>query len=96
MGETSKTTRPLVNLVIRKLLPDHYGYLKIGVVVAEVWPTWAIVIPSLGYQVFQIHAPARLVSSYREIFYVDLSGFILTKRGGSEIYKIPVFLCWAV
>ena len=26
---------------------------------AEDWTTWEIVLPSLGYQVLQIHAPAR-------------------------------------
>ena len=27
---------------------------------------------------------------------MELSGYLLSKRGGSEIYKIPVFLCQAV
>ena len=59
MGEPSKIDHPLVNLVIRELLPDHDGYLKIGLVVAEDCPTWYIVLPSLGYQVLEMYSPAR-------------------------------------
>ena len=57
MGEPSKLVCPLVNLVIRELLPDHDGSLKIGVVVSYDWTTWAIVLPSLAYKVLKIYAP---------------------------------------
>ena len=56
LREPSKLPCPLVNLVIRELTPDHNGYLKIGVAVEEDWPTWDIVLPSLGYQVLKIYA----------------------------------------
>ena len=39
LGEPLKISRPLVNLVVQELLPDQDGSLKIGVVVAEDWPT---------------------------------------------------------
>ena len=45
--ETSKLAHPSVNLVIRELLPEHGGSLKIGVVVVEYFPTCDIVLPSL-------------------------------------------------
>ena len=54
-----KLSHPLVNLVIPHLIQDRNGSIKIGVVVAEDWPTWEIVLPSLGYLVLQIHAPLR-------------------------------------
>ena len=44
--------------MIRDLLPDHDGSLKIGLAVAEDWNTWEIVLPSLGYQLLQIYDPA--------------------------------------
>ena len=55
LGDPSKLAHYLVNLVILYLLPDRDGSLKIGVVVAEDCPIWEIVLPSLGYQVLQIH-----------------------------------------
>ena len=59
MGEPSTIACPKVNLFIQELLPDRNGSLKIGVLVAEDWPTWEIVLPSLGYQVLQIHVHVR-------------------------------------
>ena len=47
--------------MIRELLPDRDGSLKNGVVMAEDWPTWEIVLPPLGYQVLKIYAPARFM-----------------------------------
>ena len=61
MGNSSKLARPPVNLVTRELLPDRDGSLKIGVVVAEDWPTWDIFLTSMGYQVFNIYSPARFM-----------------------------------
>ena len=58
MGYPSKLARPLINLVIRELLPDRDSSLKIGVVVAYDWHIWAIVLLSLRYQVLKIYAPA--------------------------------------
>ena len=59
LGYPSKLTRPLVNLSIQGLLPDRDGYLKIGLVVVEDFPTWDIILLSLGYQVLKIYAPTR-------------------------------------
>ena len=61
MLEPSKFNHPSINLVILELLLDRYGCLKIGVAVAEDWPTWEIVLPLLGHQVLQIHAPVRFM-----------------------------------
>ena len=47
--------------MILEVLPDRGGYLKIGVVVVEDWPTWDIVLSPLGYQVLKIYAPARFM-----------------------------------
>ena len=63
MGDPSKRACPSVNLVVRDLLLDCDSSLKIGVVVAEDWPTWGIVLPSLGYQVLKICAPERFRKS---------------------------------
>ena len=70
MGEPSELACPSVNLVIRELLTDRDCSLKIGLVVVEDWPTWAIVLPSLGYQVLKIYA--------LEIFRNFLQGGILS------------------
>ena len=53
----SKLSHPSVNLVTQELLLDRDGSLKIGVMVAEDWPTWKCFLPSLGYQVLQIYPP---------------------------------------
>ena len=45
--------------MIQELLPDRNGSLKIGVVVEEYWPTWAIDLQLLEYQLLKIYAPAR-------------------------------------
>ena len=59
IGRAFKIVRPLVNLVIRELLLERCGSLKIGVAVEEDWPKCAIVLPSLGYEVLKIYAPVR-------------------------------------
>ena len=73
MGEPSKLSLSSVNLVVRELLPERDSSLKIGVVVAEDCPTWAIVIPSLGYQLFKIYPPERFRNLRKH----------LTKKGAS-------------
>ena len=45
--------------MVRDLLPDCDGSLKIGVAVVEDFPKSAIVLPSLGYQVLKIYPPER-------------------------------------
>ena len=57
--ESSNFDHPSINLVILDLLLDRYGSIKIVVEVAEYWPTWEIILPLLGHQVLQIHAPVR-------------------------------------
>ena len=59
IGRVFKISRRSVNLVIRELLQDLEGYFKIGLVVAEDWPTWDIILPSLGHQVLDFVAPSR-------------------------------------
>ena len=49
----------MVNIVIRELLPYCNGSIKIGVMVEEYWPAWAIVLTSLGYQVLKNCVSAR-------------------------------------
>ena len=45
--------------MIRELLPEHGGSLKIGLVVVEYFPKCDIVLPSLGYQVLKFYAPKK-------------------------------------
>ena len=59
LGEPTELSRPSINLVIQELIPDHNGFLQIGVVVADDFPTWETVLSSLGYQLFWIHYPVR-------------------------------------
>ena len=66
MRETLKLARPLVNLVIRELLSDHNGSLKIGLVVAEDWPIWETVVPSLGIKCYKYKPLKGLGSSCRD------------------------------
>ena len=54
-----KIARPSVNLLIRELLPDHDGSIKIEVVVVDDCPTWDIALLSIGYQAFKVYAPER-------------------------------------
>ena len=60
LGDPTKLAQPSINIVIRYLLLDYNSSLKIGLFLAEGWPTWKTVLPSLGYPVLKTHAPARL------------------------------------
>ena len=77
MGDPSKTASPLVNLVIRELPLDSDG--------SEDCPTWAILLPSLGYQVLKIYASARFIVSSMGCFSGPgtMMGYLLGNEGGN-------------
>ena len=66
-GRDFKLTRPSINLVIRQLILDRNGYLKIWFVVAEDGRPWKLVLQSLGYHIFQNHTPARFRKSLQGV-----------------------------
>ena len=87
--DPSKLARPSVNLVIRLLLLDRDSSLKTGVVVSEDWPTWAIFLPSLGYQLLKIHD----LEMFRKVYKVPAGRYskwswVVTSWSSGEAYQL--------